>query len=75
MSENLAVMAEHRWCRVIQISDLSEELQPAVGVGCTGGTVEMRVVEEPELEPRVKDFDNEAPDAKEGLVLAAGEVS
>ena len=35
----------------------------------------MGVAEEPEVEPRVKDFDHKATDAEEGLIPTAGKFA
>jgi hypothetical protein len=35
------------------------------------GTVEVGIAEQPEMKPRIKNLDNKATDAEEGLVLAA----
>jgi hypothetical protein len=56
----------------VQVTDLSEKLQPAEGMEVLfGSTMEVGIVKEPEVEPGIEDFGNEAADAEEGLVLVA----
>jgi hypothetical protein len=56
--------------------ELAEELQPLVGLEIVlRGAVEVEIAEQPKMEPGVKKLDNEAADAKEGLVPAAGDLA